>query len=426
MREFIYALTLVSSFLVPTMMSLLGGNEVYEDGQHSPALIAFKMLTGALTIVLVLMNIRRNYKRVYTLFYWLPVVLIIVYLLEYMFIPVEAHKLALKGFLIFLVYSVPNILLGVDVAHGDELQKMFKYVYYLVLFMSIAIAVSIPSSLATGSVVLGGTHYQAISYISAFCYGVVLYVLLFKPVYIHRLFLGKIFSIISMVFLILLTVNIFISGGRGGVLLLIANTLVLFFLYFKQKKMLLKGVLLFVGILASFIVLLFFVISNNDELSTIFEYGFNRAFSYISDSGGIDMDGVSNRDIHYGWAFDHISESPLYGYGFFRSYGLFFYPHNIFLEVMLDGGVPFLSFVILLMIYTFNKLVRILKQSFSYACIIPCFIYPVVHLFVSATYKHHSIFWFCLSFIMSFILFQNSKIKNEDRNVSLWDSSRNH
>ena len=417
MREFIYALTLVSSFLVPTMMSLLGSNDVYEDGQHSSALIAFKMLTGTLTIVLVLINIRRNYKRVYTLFYWLPVILIIVYLLEYMFIPVEAHELALKGFLIFLVYSVPNILLGVDVAHGDEIQKMFKHVYYLVLFISSGIVLSIPKSLATGSVVLGGTHYQAISYISAFCYGVILYVLLFKPDYIHRVFLGKIFSIISIVFLILLTVNVFISGGRGGALLLIANTFVLFFLYFKQKKMLLKGVLLFVGVLVSFIVLLFFVISSNDELSTLFDYGFDRAFSYISDSGGIDMDETSNRDVWYGRAFDHISESPLYGYGFFKSYGLFLYPHNIFLEVMLDGGALYLSFVILLMIYTYNKLIRILKQNISYACIIPCFIYPIVHLFVSSTYKHESFFWFCLSFIMSFILFHNSKTKNEDCNV---------
>ena len=197
--------------------------------------------------------------------------------------------------------------------------------------------------------------------------------------------------------------NVLLSGGRGGMVLLIVNVLFFVLFYSKKKGKLAKGILYLV---AGFVILssiLAVVIANNDELSKLYEYGSERAFSYVSDSGGIDMQGTGGRDWVFSDAINNIKENP-FGFGLFRSYGLFVYPHNFFLEILLDGGLLYFTFVMGFIIYLYNKLKKILRQSTDFYCFLPVLTYPLIILLFSSTYKHHCMFWFCISFISSYVL----------------------
>lgn len=411
MNRFVFALFLLSSFLYPSLMSFLGINEQYEDGQDNLGMVLFIAFTGFGAILFTLKDFAKYIRRVHPFFYWVPLLFVADFAIETLFMSGEVYTTAFKAFQIFLVYSVPAIFIGANVAYEDELMKTFKFIHLFTIVISVGILISIPQSLTIGRVVLGSTNYQEISYMSAFSVGVLLYKLLFKPNFVFPFLKENYFKYIEIFLLIVLGVNVFLSGGRGGVLLLIVNIVVIFVLYFETRKMLAKG-LLYVGIVFLILIpIIGSVIASNDELSAIFEYGFGRAFEYVSESGGLDLEGASDRDLHYKWAVERIGENA-FGYGFFRSYGLFIYPHNFFLEVVLDGGIIYLSFVILISVFCFNKLKMMIKENVDFYCFIPLVTYPVVMLFFSSTYKHCGMFWFCLSFIMSYII-RSRELNNE-------------
>lgn len=403
MEKFVYALSLLSPFLYPSLMSLMGNNEVYEVDEHNTKMIVFIALTGFCAVAYTLNRFRSYFRRVHPFFYFLPLILTVVFLVEDLFMSGAVHDRAYKAFIIFWAYSAPASFIGANLAYKDCLGDVFKYIHLITVFISLGVIVSIPKSLSAGQVVLGGTQYQEISYISAFCAGVLLFTVLFKPNYIFSFFQNKSFRLFEIALLILVALNVFLSGGRGGALLLIVNVILLFFVYIKKNSLISKGVLTFVVGALLVIPIGASIINNNEELSTLFEYGVDRAFSYVSDSGGLDMTQTSNRDIHYKWAIERIRENP-FGYGFFRSYGLFVYPHNFFLEILLDGGIAYFTFWLFLILFFFVKLYKLLKNNSNLWCLIPLLSYPVVLLTFSSTYKHNCMFWFCLSYVLSYIL----------------------
>lgn len=406
MERFIYALSLLSSFLYPAIMSFLGVNDKYEKDQENPMMIVFIAFTGLLSIAFTAKNLSKYIMRVHPFFYWLPVILIVDFVIESFFMSGKVLEQAYKGFLIFLVYSVYAMFVGSNLAYGKEYVKTFKYIHLITIIISVGILLSIPESLSTGKVVLGNTQYQQIAYMSAFCVGVFVYSLLFKPDFVFPYFKGKAFRSMEIFLAIVIGFNVLLSGGRGGMVLLIVNVLFFVLLYSKKEGILIKGILY---LALGFVVLvstLAVIIASNDELSTLYEYGSERAFSYVSDSGGIDMQGTGGRDMVYNDAIKSLEENP-FGFGFFRSYGLFVYPHNFFLEILLDGGILYFSFMVVFMIYLYNKLKKILKLSTDFYCFLPVFTYPLIILLFSSTYKHNCMFWFCISFIFSYVILNN-------------------
>lgn len=406
MERFIYALSLLSPFLYPAIMSILGVNEKYEKGQENPMMIIFIAFTGLLAIVFTVKNLSKYIKRVHPFFYWLPIILTIDFLIEYLFMSGKVLEQAYKAYLIFLIYSVYAMFVGSNLAFGKEYVKTFKYIHLITIVISVGILLSIPESLTTGKIVLGNTNYQEIAYMSAFCVGIFVYRILFKPDFVFPCFIGKPFRYVEIFLAIVMGLNVLLSGGRGGMVLLIVNVLFFVLFYSKKKGKLAKGILYLTTVLVILSSILAVVIANNDELSTLYEYGSERAFSYVSDSGGIDMQGTGGRDWVFSDAIKNIKENP-FGFGFFRSYGLFVYPHNFFLEILLDGGILYFTFMIVFFIYLYNKLKSILKQSTDFYCFLPVLTYPLIILLFSATYKHNCMFWFCVSFIFSYIIPNN-------------------
>ena len=139
----------------------------------------------------------------------------------------------------------------------------------------------------------------------------------------------------------------------------------------------------------------------------MFTKGMERSFSYVSDSGAIDMSQTSERDVVYQGLFQLIDNMPLNGYGFFHLYEVCqrsiqqHYPHNIFFEVLLQGG--YLLFFVFCVIYAIflKKIFNTIILHNKSICVLPLITYPLIELLFSGTYIKSALFWFVVIYILN-------------------------
>lgn len=197
------------------------------------------------------------------------------------------------------------------------------------------------------------------------------------------------------------------SGGRGGFILFLITTLVISIIKIREgfNLMPLTKSLIFISILIFFSVRLL-----PFEVADIFEKGNRRLFSYIT-SSGVNMEETSGRDVYYTRAIKEIKKSPIWGYGIFRYVDITYdYPHNIFLELFLQGGLIY--FVIYLFMFTkfIRKIIKIIIVDKVNLILIPLSLYPFVELLFSGSYLFSPFFWFVISYAFNYDLKSKKQI----------------
>ena len=155
------------------------------------------------------------------------------------------------------------------------------------------------------------------------------------------------------------------------------------------------------------IVLLFFLVFSNVLIdNSLFENSIDRIVSFISPAGGINWEATSQRNIVYLEAIAMIFKRPLIGYGFWgylnTAFGIKWgYPHNFFLEALLQGGIIYFLFSLILLIICIYKIKKIIAFNPNYEFLSILAIYPVINLMMSGTYVTNSLFWFVLTILLS-------------------------
>lgn len=310
----------------------------------------------------------------------------------------------------YLLMIVPVALFAIDFGKFDFPDVVFRYFFYLCQVILLSIVFVIPKMLKIDVVNLstfyGGGHYQGFGYIVSLSFLINLVYLLFflKSVSLYK----KIYFFLS--FIIHLSGAIF-SGARGSMIVIFLGAIILFYLKFNLKHffyIILKTVLL---LFLSFNLLLFFLADYYDRIIE----SADRIFSYISD-GTIDMSKTSNRDILYEESIKHIKNSPIFGYGFFdylKQTG-FGYPHNLFLEILLQGGIIYLVFWIFFLLLFIYKLILLISNDKKYIVIFPFVIYCFTLLMFSGSYIFEPFFWFSIIFVFT----ASSKTKLIIRNLN--------
>ncbi|GAA3867376.1 hypothetical protein GCM10022275_16350 [Tessaracoccus defluvii] len=195
--------------------------------------------------------------------------------------------------------------------------------------------------------------------------------------------------------MVLLPVQVFgvlLTGARGATVAMIVGLVVLGGLAMHARS---KG-----GVGRFFLVLAVLLSVGGvglSRLSSVPTAGrvLERVFAYIGDSG-VDWEGTSGRGDVYGSAFEAIDESPFFGYGLF-SWGSESYPHNLFLELMLNGGVLYLGVSVLIIGVL---MVKLLRSPFENVVVIAFAIYPLVMLQFSGSYWTAGSFWFVLGYAL--------------------------
>jgi hypothetical protein len=238
----------------------------------------------------------------------------------------------------------------------------------------------------------GGATYQTFSYVSAFAFGLNLFFYFRKSYSSFGPFSKLFFYFIFVVTLM----GVFLSGGRGGFVLVAAYLFYFSFIVFSQVKRM--YIFLFFEIIIFLYVLILF---NPEFLRQISEIGsFDRLFQYVNpDDLSLDWGGTSGRDEVYLNVLRYIFIKPFLGYGVYGVFNITGTPHNLFLELLLSGGVVFLTlFLIVGFVIILPVALKLIRNN---SIVVIIGIYPLVQLLFSGSYLTNSEFWFVFSFMIS-------------------------
>ena len=315
-----------------------------------------------------------------------------------------------KSWLVLVAFCLPATCIAVYYAERKTIYKMVKWLDLLIVFFAVSLFFSVTKLYVN---ILDGTSYysQQLSYLAAYCFIIDLFLIVFGSNFQRFCFFEtKPYKIISLLLLPYFLLIQFFAGGRGAVGTLVAGIIAIIYIYKKNyshiKLNYTRAVLILVGC-ASLLSLW-----APRDTSEMFTENIGRAFSFFSSD--MDMyDKTSGRDEVYRAALDMISEKPIIGYGLFGykdkpySFSKIGYPHNIFLEVLLQGGMCFLLIFVLYLFSTVQKLLKIVKNKYQ-SVVALFFVFSMTLLLFSGSYVENPFFWFSFIFIFNFRV--NNKI----------------
>lgn len=387
---FILSLSLVFNQVFFALLSLAGLE--YTGSEDSSIFTICVIAINAYTIGYVCLN--ELFKPKNTAFsktvYLLPIILALLFFLEFNSLLDPAGKI----FRASMAFIVGPIFATHYVMRNNLLPQVLKNFDIIMILCTLGLVLNIPTMVNSYGFthIAGGGGHQQISYSSALCFGINLCGLL-NADYVERysIFKTKIARYISILLLFIQVVVVAISGGRGGLVLLSFEAFLVLFLYTKISfKTLITYSL--VGAIAFF---LFSALSDNNFFSG-FSDSIERTFSFISGDG---ISAGEERNSVYDTVMKQVENSPIIGYGFWNAYNIIaplgiIYSHNIFLDVLLQGGIVFLFIFCVFYFRLCKRTVSIVKTHPDLSYLIPLFSYPFVELIISTNYLQESLFWF--------------------------------
>lgn len=218
------------------------------------------------------------------------------------------------------------------------------------------------------------------------------------------------FSLIGLLLILVNTIILIIYGSRGPIMCLLAFIPLLYFTRRDIKHLFIKGV----GISFLLMLMMSFL---NDILLAIYNLGnslgvVSKTISLIMSDNLLFENGriaILNSTIQL------IRESPLIGLGVFSDrFHLGIYPHNVFLEIILDFGIFIGGALIIWMIkivwnhYTNNN--QITREITAFLISI-----GFIKLLVSGSYWNEGAFFVLLGFCMM----RNVTVKNSVKHLNL-------
>lgn len=374
-----------------SICSIMGLN-FYENEAHKVP--AFMYSYVIFDIIVLLAYIKSIRKRGITKIDAFSYILITFIIIMYIFDP----PLWSEGTIIFksfIAKCIPAVFIASIIAKEYKLEDLTRNFDILVCIVSVGLIANFPQYIS-GQATLAGASYQALAYISALAYSMNFFLIVAKDkVDRFPLFETKYYRWISYLFLAIQVISCLISGGRGGAIFIIVSTLFVFTHYLKAKL----PILIFFVVLS---IIFIYVISDilPEQYQGLIQKGFSRSFSYLS-STGIDMTQTSNRDIVYSKSLNSIYLQPFLGYGLFKYIDVNrFYPHNFFLEILMQGGVLYLLLISAFLMYLVRKYFHLKRTDSSYVVLGLIALYPIVNLMFSGSYISTPLFWFSIFYIL--------------------------
>jgi len=399
MEGALFVAALVNQLLFFSVLSIIG--QQYSGVNDSLSYVLFCIVTGVLSLLYIIKSTLPlrclSFSRGVLLFSFLPLVISIIFFIEQ-----PSSDLAETYFTYYLLWGLTATYIGIFVARMELIALIAKWFEVIMIFFTISVILSIvlPFYKSVKFISLSGATYQTASYISAFAYTLNLFYILFGTEYkLFKFHYSNIYRIFAFCLLPIQVLGVFITGGRGGfVLVFVATILMLLTNRRNQKFSLQKRV----GIIALLLITSLLIIPRLNQ-KALFASGFQRIFSYVTPEG-IDMSQTSNRDTFYSNAIELIYEKPLFGYGLFKNFDNGFYPHNLFLEILLNGGVLYMILIVIIGGLFIRKFILVIKNDALNFVMLPLFLYPIIMLMFSGTYLTTSLFWFGISYVFCYKL----------------------
>lgn len=410
-RNFIAIVSSIAIIAQPLFFSIMGlfGLE-YEGSESSPVYVFYIVVVATLSMLSYsYASIKKGVLMQEIILITIVVILFFMHFLWVIFDPIQT-VLTPDFLLFFLLLGLPGFFSAATIIKLNLIVQFVRIMEIMLLIVASGVIVFsvIPTLAGVRTASLAGASYQALSYYSAFTFGMLLVYNTKIPTNLRfswtksKWYLGLVYGI--MVSCVLGTL---LGGGRGAFLLLIGYSLIHFFSSISIRRLNLKSLISgFIKLIVTIFSFVFFInfFGEKDFIQT----GFERATQFISSDGTIDLkEGSSGRDVVYQVAIEYIDKNPIFGYGPFGFRDKTIHAHNLFLEILLQFGIIglilFIILIVALIVRTFKNWSVLSFWVFS------LFLYPVVNLMFSGGYLNDTLFIFGISF---FAIYKNYELKS--------------
>ena len=381
----------------------------YRYTEHSVIYPIYNIIIAAISyLVSIFIIIRKNYT-VSFVGMLISLIFVVGYFLSYIFLNNDS-AVAFDMWTYFVIWSLPAFLFGMAISQDTSfLKNLWKTADLFMLIISFVVIINGIYFLKEGkqqSYSTSGTiTYQTLSYLSAFAFGLN-YFLLVNDQNTSRLKFfkdNKLYKFFCLLLLLFQVASLVVTGGRGGFILIAVYFLYVTFFIESGKNLYLKFIVLI-------IILLFCILMVTSDNPTI-KNGLKRIFSYIK-KGGIDMSETSYRDVNYKIALNLISKRLVFGYGIYGLFMYTFYPHNLFLEILLGGGIFYFLIFIAITVYIVVKYKKIKKNNRNISLLFIFLLYDLIMLMFSGTYLNASVLWFFMGYVINYRFNENNCANN--------------
>lgn len=391
--EFMVVMSLVVSQIQFLLFSLLGIDYDPENGGGLVAILNVSFF--AINVLWVGWHefTRKAKHHVIWPFFVICLIIFLFFFESAIFPDLTLKSFAGKQLMFFGTMMVPAIFLATYVYRHDAFDIITRNMDIIMLICSLALILNIPTMMSASSfqTIGGAGGHQEISYSAAWCFGINFVNLLSNNTENRfKIFTSKIFRTIFFVLLPIQAIICLLGGGRGGGVLLVLSFIVIMYVY--GRKHFYKTVWLLLIVVVIFVII---------SLKTgVFADGFGRTFDYLT-GNGVDLESnmsdVERTQLRL-HSYEIISNSLIIGYGLWK--GLIvagFYMHNIFLDILIAGGVVYLCLFLFYMKRVYKSISTMLKDP-SMCIMLPLALYPATMLMFSGFYLTTSLFGFCVTY----------------------------
>lgn len=353
--------------------------------------VFFRLYSGTLAVIAVfvfLRSIRRIPGRISISGLLLCAIVILLYFSTRCFYN-EVNNRYSSYFLSMGVRFIPAILTGIYMLSRDDMMEKIEHAL-LPFILLYTITLSSVAFTAKAGVNMNQTFntdflsYQSISYYSIFAFGFTMYLIArCRDSYTHW---GRYVLIVLSILQVIVTI---MAGGRGAFVLGCV-----FILYFSLKHISLAKLFSY-GIIAIVALILINEILSNNE---IFKMGFNRIFNFFGNAEAI---GTDNRWIRWNLAWNAFLESPILGHGLGSVfYEVGFYSHNIFTDMLCEGGVILMLIFIFLLLKFIRASRALIAENYRNEIVVIIFLCSFIMSSFSGYYLSDTGIWLSLTYVL--------------------------
>ena len=319
------------------------------------------------------------------------------------FILYNDNSLATSSLQCFVCYAIPMTLLAMlankrdTVLHAGDYAELVLLLFdiYMVFIFRHGIRTDINVRVLQESYNIG---YQSTSYFGAYAFGLSLFILLFHRVQAKRKLLRTMIYLFRGGSLILSLLVAIYGSGRGAMVVIAVFIVTLGYLFLKENKQNAKPILAL-----AVLVLAFMIVSMSVQRNAALGHSFDRIYALFG-SGTISKSTTSGRNIIYARCFEAFLHSPIWGHGIGSAGGIGIgQPHQMFLEIMIEGGLLYLTIWIALLYRVVNRYFRILRMDpenlAGYIFLLLPFLAQFIGTQFSGFYLQNYSFWFFIAYV---------------------------
>lgn len=352
--------------------------------------VVFRLYSGILAVITIFVffsSIRHIPSRFYISGLLLCMTIILLYFSTRCFYN-EVNNRYSSYFLSMGVRFIPAILTGLYMlSHDDIMEKIERALLPFILLYTLTLA----SVAFTANISVNVWHtfktyflnYQMISYYSIFAFGFNMYLLVrCGNSYTH----GRYALIALAILQIIITI---MAGGRGAFVLGCVFTF-----YFVLKHITFSKLTSYTLIGLGVLLMINAILSNNE----VFRLGFDRIFNFFGNAEAIGTDG---RWIRWNLAWNAFTESPVFGHGLGSVfYEVGFYSHNIFTDMLCEGGVVLVSIFTFLLLKFVQASRMLIAEDYRNEIIVVVFLCSFVMNSFSGYYLSDTGIWLSLTYVL--------------------------